>query len=204
MITILALALGTSLFAGGSVIAPVEVETYEVPWTGAYIGLGLTANQTYVDGGSNWFTETYDSTTNTGLQINGGYTAYNNGQFMVSVEARAGVSETSEIVETSYLAVYAKPAVQFGNFNAYALAGYGTVDFTSNYNYYDGWADYLISQTTSVSDFTFGIGGEYSFTPSISVFVDYVALPSFEVVDVDYYTQELRSDVMSLGINYRW
>ncbi len=203
IISLAAVALSTAAFAGGPVMAPVEIETY-TPWTGAYVGGAIVAEQTYLDGYGSWFDETWDSTTKTGIQVNAGYTAFNNGQFMLSVEGRLGASETSDIVETSWVALYAKPAVQLGDFNAYVLAGYGTVDFTTSYDYNYGYTDYLISQTASVSDWTVGIGGEYSFTPQVSVFFDYVALPVFTVVDVDYYEEDLRSDVMSLGINYRF
>ena len=90
-------AITTLTLAGGSVaeVAPIEV-TPEiiVPFTGPYVGAGLTFAQTYVDGYSDWFSDTTTSETGTGFNVIGGYQFSNDAEFAVSAEARYGSTFT--------------------------------------------------------------------------------------------------------------
>ena len=202
MITGLALA-STMALAGGNYTEVVKV----TPWTGFYAGGSLTANQTYLSGNADWFETTNLNKTAYGIAGDVGYTFFNNGDIALSAEARAGTSLSGDdFVETSYIAGYLKPEAVFNGFSVYGLFGYGELSYTETAN--APLVEYSV--TADVDGFTWGLGTSYAFNENVSVFADYVVQPSLDLVDItsgDGVTineDSIETDVISVGVNYRW
>jgi opacity protein-like surface antigen len=209
-----ALAATAILTAGGNIVpaAPV-VETVQVftPWTGLYVGGALTANQTYLKGESDWFGTSVNNKTAYGIQGDAGYTFFNNGDIALSAEGRFGGSfGGDDFVETSYWGIYAKPEAIFGDFSAYALLGYGELDYTRSGDIYEG-SPVTYAYTTTTDGFTWGVGAQYAVSSNVGVYVDYVVQPTLDVVGladggaVTVVTEDnVETDVISVGFNYKF
>ena len=189
-----AVAASTIAMAGGDIV----VESTPVPFTGAYIGGGLTIPQTYVDGEKSFFEDDINNETGVGVGGNLGYVFYNTGDWSVAVEGRAAISVASYDItpfdaDTYNYGVYLKPEVYFDlsgyKFGAYALAGWASVTVEDDFDSED------------TDGFAYGLGGEYFATETLSVFVDYTMLPAFDT-DVDGIN--VNNDQFMIGINYRW
>ena len=189
--------LATASVAGGSIASIDEVEFVETtpiePWTGMYVGGGITAVQTYLDGYSKWFSDTVDNESGYGIQGIAGYTFYNDGALEISAETRLGTSVADyDLVDdlTTFAALgKAEYRIEDG-FGLYALGGYGYSALT-----YDlGYGLYSIADS---SDFTYGGGASYNFG-SVVASLDYVVYPGFEdVINV-------KNDVISANVAYRF
>ncbi len=207
MITSIALA-STMALAGGSYAQITEVtEVTEAPYTGFYAGGSVTANQTYLAGNADWFKTSNLNKTAYGIGLDAGYTFFNNGDFAVSAEGRYGLSLAGDdFVETSYVAGYLKPEVIFNGWSAYGLFGYGQVTYTETVD------AHLVkySTTADVDGFTWGLGGSYAINSNVSVFADYVVQPTLDLVDIygngaiSISEDNIETDVISVGVNYRW
>ncbi len=70
--------------------------------------------------------------------------------------------------------IYVKPMYPITDaFDIYALLGYASAE--AKVSYYDSYTgDFYSSKSDSVNGFSWGIGASYSFTNSLSIFVDYV------------------------------
>lgn len=92
----------------------------------------------------------------------------------------------------------------FNSFNLYGLAGYTNTKLEINglgqHNDSDGniTGNYPYKDTESESGFSYGIGFDYQFNESLSVFIDYQVLPDFEP-DSSFSKRWVNTTV---GINY--
>lgn len=202
---ILSLAAASAMVMAGGDLSPVEVVSVETveAFTGVYVGGALTGVSTGLGGDTGVI---FDNDTSTfGVQGNIGYTFFNNGSIAVSAEARAGTNFADDSdVELAYVAGYVKPEAIFGDLGIYGLVGYGTVDYNAN-------PRITLSADSSVDDFTWGLGAQWLVAENISVFADYVALPSLNLVDVEtgyagtlINENSVDTDVVSVGLNYRF
>jgi len=204
---IMSLAAASAMAVAGGDI--VQVQEVQAPWTGVYAGGALTANQTYVKGESDWFSTSNLNKTSYGIQGDLGYTFMNTGSFALSAEGRLGTSVGGDdYVETTYWGIYAKPEAIFNGFSVYALAGYGSLDYTATDDIYYGGYPVEYSVTETVTGFTWGLGTQIAVNDSMSVFVDYVVQPSLSDVAVNTYnaleTRDIETDVISVGVNFRF
>ncbi len=192
-ILVAAVAAITMVFGGGDV-APVENVSEGAFTGGLYIGGGFTAPQTYVDGEKSIFEDDTFNEYGLGLGAQIGYVAYNTGDFSVAVEGRVARSfwEFGDDYTYNY-GVYVKPEVYLvdGTVGIYALAGYANVGIGS---------DIAIIETNK-SGFAYGAGIEYFVTGDISVYGDYVMLPTF---DTDLSGVDVNNDQFQIGLNYRF
>ncbi len=204
--TIMALAAASVMaIAGGNVVV---AEVVAVPFTGVYAGIGATANQTYIVDNADWFTTSNLNKTAYGVQGNIGYTFFNNGDVALSAEGRLGLSlGGDDFVETSYYGVYVKPEVIFDTFSLYALAGYGELDYTRTAEA----ANVEYAVTAPIDGFTYGFGGQYAISQNVAIFADYVVQPSLDRADiaatgnsVAIYEDSIETDVITVGVNYRF
>jgi opacity protein-like surface antigen len=179
-------------FAGGDIAPVAEVKAVEVTptyWTGAHIGAGLTANQAYLRGESDWFNDTDYAETGYGFNLIAGYKFYNDGTFGVAGEVRYGQgfwSNNELDSETSFVAL--KPSYNVNeNIDVYMLLGYGHSKVDDGY--------------ISVSDngFVYGGGAEYAVTKNVGVFMDYVVN-----APIDFDDDKIENDVITLGVNYKF
>ncbi len=198
-----ATVIATAVQAGGN-IAPIAPVTPEViaPFTGAYVGAAMTANQTFVSGNADWFSTSAYNKTTYGVQGDIGYTFYNTGAWAMSVEGRGGLSLMGDnMLETSYIGAYLKPEFFVDDFSVYGLAGYGSVDYTQGDDF-DGTQRY--SYTTSVDGFTWGLGAGYNVTDQVQVFVDYVIQPVLEIDQFVNIDDDINTNIVSVGLNYKF
>ena len=190
-----AVAAMTVAFAGGD-IAPIETPVeISAPAKNFYVGGGLTAVQTYVNGQADWFNDTITSETGYGAQAQVGYVFYRTGAFSSAIEGRVaktfygyGIDEFELDGDTALLTYSAliKPQYNFGDFGVYGLVGYGTSKVTDS------------GFSVRENDVVYGGGVNYLVTDSFEVFADYTVNPAFEdVVNVE-------NDVMVVGVNYKF
>jgi opacity protein-like surface antigen len=93
--------------------------------------------------------------------------------------------------DVSSWGIYAKPMYPMGDFNLYALLGYGGVmldDIANGDAYEEG--------------FQWGIGASYIVSDTISVFVDYVSLYDDTGFDYRAKNDDIKSDTWTLGVSY--
>jgi opacity protein-like surface antigen len=191
------LALNGVIHAGGNV-APIEevVETPVVADESAfYIGLGVGQSNINED----IYAEEWDSNTfmlqagyqyNPYVAIEGRYTFgfnmdYNKG---LTLGTYNGTPLDNDF---SSWGIYVKPSYPIGDFNIYALLGYGGVmlsDIRGGDAYEDG--------------FQWGLGVSYSLMDHISVFADYVSL--YDDTGFDYVgtNANWEADTWTIGLTY--
>jgi opacity protein-like surface antigen len=191
-------AISTITFAGGNIsaVAPiVEAEPCPEFTPQAYIGIAGTYSEfsyTFLP-----TAETIDDVEDTiGFQGQIGYDIFGQNGWVLGVEARAGYAEV-DAFDATYLAAYLKPQYNFDKFGIYGLLGYGQTTFSASADIAP-YTTLTIEDTTD--DFTWGAGLKYSFNETFDVFVDYVALPDWELGNTD----EIDSDIVSLGVNYKF
>ena len=189
--------LASASIAGGSIASIEEPMIEELapiePWTGLYVGGGVTAVQTYLDGYSAWFEDTIDNETGYGIQGIAGYTFYNDGNIELSAEARLGTTTVAyDFVDgLSTFAAFAKAEYRIEDgFGFYALGGYGSTNFSYE-------LENNLYSVADVSDFTYGGGVSYNFGDIVAS-IDYVVYPSFE----DLVT--VNTDVIATSIAYKF
>ena len=200
------LATSTFALAGGD-IAPVEpVVEYVEPAAvgGFYIG-GAYAWQRLLVEGSAYGLKHIDDNFG-GIMIDAGY-KFNP---YIALEGRYwfGLSSSNDLgwrtglnsdVTIDAWGLYVKPMYPVSPaFDVYALLGYAGVDAT--YDIPNGGS--LTSDTTN--GFSWGIGGEYSFSNNWSLFADYVWIVDNEDGNLDHIRTENSLTTLNVGVNYRF
>jgi opacity protein-like surface antigen len=207
------LAMSTFAIAGGD-IAPVEepvvvVEEPVVTDSGFYLGLayGLIQadSETTFPGGNLTYDEHSESYSEIMLQAGYKFNSY------VAVEGRywIGMSDNSWSArfDDDYVGVtgevdtwglYVKPMYPVTeNFDIYALLGYADIDYqikSAGYTY----------RGDAVDGFSWGLGADYSFTDSVSVFIDYVSLYDDTWVNADGNNVDDVIDTWNFGVTYQF
>ena len=216
------LAMSTFAVAGGD-IAPVEpvVETpviIEEVSTGAfYVGIGYSSMNSDI---TNIRFDDYDDFNhdiehNTGaVMLDAGY-KFND---YIAVEARYWIGMSNDEVrfndddytfhgdivdvDSSAWGVYVKPMYPVTDaFDIYGLLGYGSASLGDT-DTFDG----------DVEGISWGVGAAYSFTESLSVFLDYVAFTEDTItnnelthlVGVDDTEYDHSFDTINFGLNYQF
>jgi len=204
------LAMSTFVMAGGD-IAPVEEPVVVVPEviesTGAfYIGaayglLSADAEETFPGGNLTYDTESNDYSQ---FMLQAGY-KFND---YVAVEGRywIGMDDNSWdnvwdnhgglTAELDTWGLYVKPMYPVTeNFDIYALLGYASSDYEIS------GAGYTWNQD-AFDGFSWGLGADYAFTDSVSVFVDYVALYDDTYVNNAGNNVDFTIDSWNFGVTY--
>ncbi len=205
------LAMSTFAMAGGD-IAPVEEPVVVVPeviestgafYLGAAYGLlstDLEEKFPTVDGRTltrDWGSDDYSQ-----FMLQAGY-KFND---YIAVEGRywIGMDDTSwnhvdhgELTnEIDTWGIYVKPMYPVtDSFDIYALLGYADADYTVS------GSGYTLS-SDAFDGFSWGIGADYSFTDSVSVFVDYVSLYDDEFVNNAGNNVDFTIDTWNFGVTY--
>jgi len=209
------LAMSTFAVAGGD-IAPVEEPVVVVPEVLAvdasafYLGLayGLQDNKLVVSDklGLDGDNILVDHTQNS-VMLQAGY-KFND---YVAVEGRYwfGMDETFNFdgrtvdIATDSFGIYVKPMYPVTDaFDIYALLGYGS----SEHAYSEKFANhaYLDGTTDTLNGFSWGLGGAYSFTDNVAVFVDYVSLyDDKEGLDARY-EADYTISTWNFGVTYQF
>ena len=168
------LLFSNTLFAGGD-ISPVENEAPVVLESDStyYIGAGFANLDQSSDNINILNGDDIGINVNT-LFLQAGY-QYNKylsfeGRYWFGVND-ATISQTGEAdkdLSGSYSAwgLYLKPTYPIGDFTAYVLLGYGSVDLEADLNQYYWNSD----------QFSWGLGGAYAFNDNISLFIDYISM----------------------------
>ncbi len=202
------LAMSAFAVAGGD-IAPVEEPVVVVPEviesTGAfYIGaayglLSADAEETFPGGNLTYDTESNDYDQ---FMLQAGY-KFND---YVAVEGRywIGMDDNSWhntihgglTAEVDTWGIYVKPMYPVtDNFDIYALLGYADADYTISGSGYTWNQD-------GFDGFSWGVGADYAFTESISVFVDYVSLYDDTYVNHAGNNVDFTIDTWNFGVTY--
>ncbi len=186
------LTMTAGVFAGGDVttlVEPVVVQDKNI-----YVGVGITGYNNYLDGDKDFTGDTLNSEISEGIDAKLGYTFYRLNDIKVSLEGQAGTSlwgfvdDLDGSPSTYNYGAYIKPEYAFNDaISAYALLGYAkaTVDL-------DGYGK---EDTTG---FSYGIGGAYAFTDSVSAYLEYVMLPAFSEDGFD----DINNDKTTFGVAY--
>lgn len=190
------LALSGLAFAGGDIAPVIEEEPIVVERSPLYLGLGIGS----FDFNDKFTNEEISSTT---LMLQAGY-KYNEyvaleGRytFGFSTDYKQGDLPDSSLGgydgDTANWGIYVKPMYPIGNFNLYALLGYGGVML------YD-----LAGGDAYESGFQWGLGADYAMSENFSIFVDYVAL--YDDTGFDYRAQldDIDADTWTVGVSYRF
>jgi len=163
------MALSGLAYAGGD-IAAVEpvVEVPEVMAEPSPFYLGLGIGEAYVNDD---FTNEEISSTTLMLQAGYQYNAYLAFEGRYTFGLGGSDYDAGNLTDTvgydgdlSTWGVYVKPMYPIGDFNVYALLGYGEV-----------MLDDLVGGDAVEGGFQWGLGAGYAFTQNISVFIDYVS-----------------------------
>ena len=197
------LAMSAFAIAGGD-IAPVEpvVETpYVEESTGNfYLGLGygfLSADRETSLGALTFDqgTEDYDQ-----ILLQAGY-KFNDyvaleGRYWLGLSDNAwatiGNNAIQSVGEIDSWGIYVKPMYPVGDsFNVYALLGYASTDYSIT-NGADG----------DIDGFSWGLGADYAFSESWSVFVDYTELSDDDSTNLLGNNIEDELEVWSFGVTY--
>jgi len=204
------LAMSTFAIAGGD-IAPVEPEVVvETPMAvedkGPYVGIAYGYQEIEIDridnvSGGTLFDEKFGS-----IMIDAGYKFNDNiaieGRYWFGLSSSQGLSWRSGVpsdVTIDAWGLYVKPMYPVSPaFDIYALLGYAGVDAT--YDIPNGGT--LTSDT--VNGFSWGIGGEYTFSNNWSVFADYTSIIDGEDGNVDAIRTEDSLTTLNIGVNYRF
>ncbi len=191
------MALSGTAYAGGDIapVEPVAEAPVVIDNSAFYLGLGFgqaAVNDDYTN-------EEVDTNT---VMLQAGY-QYNQ---YVALEGRytfgfntdydpgnTGNASSDYDDDFSSWGIYVKPMYPIGDFNIYALLGYGGV-----------MLDNLEQGDAYESGFQWGLGAGYAFTENISVFVDYVSL--YDDTGFDYRAQNrnIDSDTWTVGVSYKF
>ena len=197
------LALSGQLYAGGD-ITPIESSIVEEPLmtesqSAFYVGLGYSYMSLKNDVSNEEFT-TNAAMLQIGYQYNkyialeGRYTFgigdldYDAGDLAIS-----GLSDYPG--DFTNIAIYLKPMYPIGDFNLYALLGYGEVEIT---NIPIGDVD------RAEAGFQWGLGAEYNFNENVAVFIDYVQMYNDTGFDYRAQDSDILSDTWTLGVSYKF
>jgi len=170
-------AISTLGMAGGD-IAPVEpvIETPVMVNTGPfYIGLGYSYMNIDPDNSSN--------ADGDAILLLAGY----NFNRYIGIEGR--YSGLTDCLENT--AIYLKPMYPLGAISLYGLLGYGQVEYDNG-------------RSLSESGFQWGIGASYEVHNNIDVFVDYTNLYDDTGFDDALPNQDVLSDSINVGFNYKF
>ncbi len=204
------LAMSSFAVAGGD-IAPVEEPVVVVPEvieelsTGAfYLGaayglLSSDAEETFPGGNLTYDTQSNDFSQ---FMLQAGY-KFNP---YIAVEARywIGMDDNSwdnafhgnVTAEVDTWGIYVKPMYPVtDSFDIYALLGYADADYTISGSSYTLTAD-------AFDGFSWGLGADYAFTDSVSVFVDYVSLYDDTYVNNAGNNVDFTIDTWNFGVTY--
>jgi len=110
-------------------------------------------------------------------------------------------SEAGDLSFDAY-GIYVKPMYPVSDaFNIYALLGYGSIDSTLDGD--NNWED-----GTTADGFSWGIGAEYAFNESVSIFIDYVSIYSDTVEETytayDRVEMDIDAAVIDFGVTYKF
>jgi len=204
------LAMSTFAVAGGD-IAPVEPEVMvDTPMVvedkGPYVGIAYGYQEIEIDridrvAGGTLLDEKFGS-----IMLDAGYKFNDN----IAIEGRYwfGLSSSNDLGWRSGLnsdvtidawGLYVKPMYPVTPaFDVYALLGYAGVDAT--YDIPNGGS--ITSDT--VNGFSWGIGGEYTFSNNWSVFADYTSIIDGEDGNLDAIRTEDSLTTLNIGVNYQF
>ena len=199
------LSLNSMLIAGGDVVEIVEAEATEVitSESGFYLGLGVSRMALNNDYSGEEFSVT-------GLMLQAGY-QYNR---YLALEGRYSFDisdvqyDHGNVLQAdidnypgnfSNLAAYVKGMYPIGDFRPYLLIGYGEVALTNIPLGGPG-----ISADRAESGFQWGLGADYKFTESVSVFIDYLRAYDGNGFDGRAVDVDVSSDMWTLGVSYRF
>ena len=190
------LALSGVSYAGGDIVPVEEVIVPDVDNSAFYIGLGIGYSSLNDD-----FTNEEISNNTVMLQAGYRYNEY------VSLEGRYSFGFNTDYDrghllpdpfldyngDVSNWGIYVKPMYPIGDFNIYALLGYGGVQL-----------DDLMLGDAYEDGFQWGLGGSYAINENFSVFVDYVSL--YDDTGFDYRAQlrNIDSDTWTVGVSYKF
>ena len=183
---IAALAMSTFAVAGGD-IAPVEPEV-NVPEVVA------TPGSFYVGAGYSYFDASYDSTDVTahgmlgllGYQFNDYFAVEGRYTGTLSDLDVDGMGDLDKLITNK--ALYLKAIYPMGSVGIYGLIGYGET----------------VANNTSDSGFQYGVGGSYSFTENMGLFVDWTRL--YDDTGLNYVgdTGDYTIDTLNVGVTYKF
>lgn len=192
------MALSGVSYAGGD-IAPVE-PVVEVPMvmeqSPFYLGLGIGSFEfnddfTGEEISSNTFMLQAGYIYNEYVALEGRYT------FGFSTDYKQGNLPVGPLSgydgDTSNWGLYVKPMYPIGDFNLYALLGYGGVMLND-----------LAGGDAYESGFQWGLGADYSINDNVSIFVDYVKLYDDTGFDYRAKLDDIDADTWTLGVSYRF
>ena len=205
------LAMSTFAIAGGD-IAPVEepvvvvepvVESTGAFYLGAAYGLlSADSEETFPGGNLTYDVQSEDYSQ---FMLQAGY-KFNDyiaveGRYWIGMDDNSwhNTFYNSELTaEIDTWGIYVKPMYPVTEaFDIYALLGYADADYTvsgSGYTYTNDGFD----------GFSWGLGGAYSFTDSIAVFVDYVALYDDTHVNAVGNNVDVTIDTWNFGVTYQF
>lgn len=202
---LLSIVTSTLMIAGGDIEPVVDIPkvmeaTTPAYKTGFYLGLGYSTLELDEDDNGdndNWTGDAYTLIAgynyNQYLAVEGRYSSTVGD---LSYESN-GASSVDYDGTISNFAVYLKPQYPMGALSVYALLGYGqvSVDYT-NEGGYEG----------DQNSFQWGIGGAYSLTDSVDVFVDYTQFYNDSSFDDQLLLSPNDYDIngLTFGVNYRF
>jgi opacity protein-like surface antigen len=95
--------------------------------------------------------------------------------------------------DVSSWGIYVKPMYPIGDFNIYALLGYGEV-----------MLDDILNGDAVDGGFQWGLGASYAVTENISVFADYVSLYNDTGFDWVIQNTDIDVDTWTVGVSYKF
>lgn len=140
------------------------------------------------------------------LNLIGGYQFNQN----FALEARLGTgvkdkkwregSYTEKLSAGLSSGLYAKGIVPLSQeFSVYGVAGYARTEYKDT----ETGPNYKDTDKYSSNGFSYGIGGEFAFTPQLSATLEFLSLPT-KTFREDGWEFKIRSSNVSVGINYRF
>lgn len=195
----------TLAIAGGGVVPVEEMEVAPIitEANGLYLGLGLSSMRLDNDfNGEEFSTKAITLQAgyqfNTHLAIEGRYTK-NVGDLDYDHGTSPNPDYDNYPGDFTNIAIYLKPSYTFSDFSVYALLGYGEVLKTDLPD-----PKYPGSVDRAEAGFQWGLGATYAITDEVSVFADYVN--AYDDKGFDYRAQlaDIKADLWTLGVTYRF
>lgn len=210
----------TAASAGGPVTPVMEAEPVAVAvalpaaapsWTGGYLGGNLSFGDGKVT--AEGFDSALAKPDGASAAIRGGYD-WQFGQFVLGLGAEYNVGKYKSGLNSALSSPDATGTVEMKNAaTVYGRVGYavndqflayGTIGHTrAKGNVFVNGVEPPISDSTTLKGTTFGLGGEYRFTPRVSAYAEYNHTDFGSVPEFDF-KPEAKLGQIKLGANFRF
>ena len=199
--TVVALSSFSSAGANNALVEVMPIEVIEIDTSAFYIGIGGASMGLF-----NSSTDEEISTLGAMIQIGYQYNdyiaiegRYTRGIGKVEYKHGSTINADADDLDTEFsnMGIYLKPIYPLGDFNLYALLGYGNTTLTK----------IPVGSTSSSrgeDGFQWGVGLDYEMTEQLSIFADYARVYDDKGFNFRGLNSDINAVLISTGISYKF